>query len=91
MTTPRYAIALEYDGEHAPTVTATGEGEIAEAIIRIAQEYGIPLREDVQLATLLSELALGEEIPPVLYRVVAEVIAYTYFISGKVPVNHDKS
>ena len=37
------------------------------------------------LAALLSELELGEEIPPLLYRVVAEVIAYAYIISGKVP------
>lgn len=83
---PLRAIALEYDGENAPIVTAMGEGEIAEEIIRIAREHGVPLREDVKLATLLSELELGEEIPPLLYRVIAEVIAYTYIISGKMPL-----
>ena len=82
---PRRAIALQYDGDNAPLVTATGEGDIAQEIIRIAKEYGVPLREDVMLAALLSELELGEEIPPLLYRVIAEIIAYTYFIAGKVP------
>lgn len=76
---------MQYDGENAPTVTATGEGELAQEIIRIAKQHGVPLREDVMLAALLSELELGEEIPPLLYRVIAEVIAYTYFIAGKVP------
>jgi len=83
------AIALQYDGENAPTVTATGEGAIAEEIIRVAQEHGVPLREDVILAALLSELELGEEIPPLLYRVIAEVIAYAYIVSGKMPVIKD--
>lgn len=80
------AIALQYDGENAPTVTASGEGELAEEILRIAREHRIPLREDALLAELLSDLKLGEEIPPMLYRVIAEVIAYAYLVSGKVPV-----
>lgn len=86
---PLRAVALQYDGENAPIVTASGEGEIAEEIIRIAREHGVPLREDVMLASLLGELELGEEIPPLLYRVIAEVIAYTYVISGKVPAIKD--
>ncbi|MCX4192965.1 EscU/YscU/HrcU family type III secretion system export apparatus switch protein [Methylophaga sp. OBS1] len=81
------AIALQYDGENAPIVTASGEGAIAEEILRIAREHNIPLREDALLAELLSDLSLGEEIPPMLYRVIAEVIAYAYLVSGKVPVN----
>lgn len=81
------AIALQYDGENAPIVTATGEGDIAAEILRIAREHNIPLKEDALLADLLSDLNLGEEIPEVLYRVIAEVIAYAYLVSGKVPVN----
>lgn len=84
---PLRAIALQYDGENAPIVTASGEGAIAEEILRIAREHNIPLREDALLAELLSDLNLGEEIPPMLYRVIAEVIAYAYLVSGKVPVN----
>jgi len=82
---PLKAIALQYDGENAPVVTASGEGAIAEEIIRIAKEHGVPLREDAILAAFLSELDLGDEIPPLLYRVIAEVIAYAYLVSGKVP------
>jgi len=85
------AIALQYDGENAPTVTATGEGAIAEEIIRIAKEHGVPLREDAILAAFLSELDLGDEIPPLLYRVIAEVIAYAYLVAGKVPEIKDKN
>jgi flagellar biosynthesis protein len=81
------AVALQYDGDNAPIVTASGEGAIAEEILRIAREHNIPLREDALLAELLSDLNLGEEIPPMLYRVIAEVIAYAYLVSGKVPVN----
>lgn len=88
---PLQAIALQYDGENAPTVTASGEGAIAEEIIRIAQEHGVPLREDAMLAAFLSELNLGDEIPPLLYRVIAEVIAYAYLVSGKVPEIKDKN
>ncbi len=88
---PLRAIALKYDGENAPVVAATGEGKIAEEIIRIAREHGIPLREDAMLAELLSELELGEEIPQILYRVIAEVIAFAYLVSGKVPVIKDKN
>lgn len=88
---PMRAIALQYDGENAPTVTATGEGALAEEIIRIAREHNIPLRQDADLTALLKDLQLGEEIPPVLYRVIAEVIAYAYWVSGKVPENKDKN
>lgn len=90
-TKPMRAIALQYDGENAPTVTATGEGALAEEIIRIAREHNIPLRQDADLTALLKDLQLGEEIPPVLYRVIAEVIAYAYWVSGKVPVNKGKN
>ena len=89
-TEPLRAIALQYDGDNAPVITATGEGDIAQEIIRIAKEHGVPLREDVMLAALLSDLELGEEIPPLLYRVIAEIIAYTYFIAGKVPKEQSK-
>ena len=43
------------------------------------------------LAALLGELELGEEIPQTLYRVIAEVIAFAYMVSGKVPVINDKN
>lgn len=88
---PLRAIALHYDGENAPTISASGEGELAAEIIRIAKQHNIPLREDAALADMLKEMQLGDEIPESLYRVIAEVIAYAYIISGKDPENWRKS
>jgi len=76
-------VALMYDGENAPTVTAKGTGHIAEEILRIAEEHNIPLHEDAELVQLLSQLELGDEIPRALYVTIAQVIAFAYIISGK--------
>ncbi|MHB8346444.1 MAG: EscU/YscU/HrcU family type III secretion system export apparatus switch protein [Acidiferrobacterales bacterium] len=78
------AVALHYDGKGAPRVTAKGDGQVAERIIEIAREHGIPLREDADLLRLLSRVELGEEIPASLYVAVAEIIAFAYRLSGKV-------
>ena len=82
---PAVAVALHYDGSDAPHITAKGKGEIAGEILQIANEHDVPLEYDPQLAALLSQLPLGEEIPETLYRVVAEVIAFAYLVSGRMP------
>ncbi len=79
------AVALQYDGINAPAVTATGTGEIAEEIIAIAREHGVPLFENELLLELLAEISLGEEIPETLYLCIAQVIAFAYKIQGKFP------
>jgi flagellar biosynthesis protein len=79
------AVALHYDGIGAPSVTAKGRGEIAQKIIRLAQEHGVPIHEDPILVTALSHVPLGEEIPQALYVAVAEVLAFVYHLSGKTP------
>jgi flagellar biosynthesis protein len=79
------AIALKYDGENAPKLTAKGRGELAERILALAEEHNVPLHEDVELAALLSQIPLGDEIPQALYRAIAEVIAFAYLLSGKRP------
>lgn len=79
------AVALKYDGENAPKVTAKGSQDIAEQIIALAKKHNVPLSENKELVTLLSTLELGEEIPEVLYLAVAEVIAFAYMLKGKVP------
>ncbi len=84
-TPQKTAVALKYDGNDAPTITATGEGALAEEIIRIATEANVPLYENKDLVELLSKLELGDQIPDVLYRVIAEIIAFAYYIQGKVP------
>lgn len=78
------AVALFYDGRNAPRITAKGSDKVAQEIKRIAQENDVPLYEDIILAQVLSQIDLGEEIPRALYVAVAEVIAFTYMISGKV-------
>ena len=78
-------IALQYDKINAPTLTAKGNAELAEEIIRLAEEHGIPLYENSELVNILSKLDLGEEIPEVLYRVIAEIIAFAYHLQGKRP------
>lgn len=81
----KQAVALAYDGARAPVVTAEGSGDIAEQIIAIAREHGVPLFENSQLLALLQEIGLGEEIPETLYLCIAQVIAFAYKIQGKTP------
>jgi len=83
----KIAVALHYNKIDAPTITAKGFGDIADMILKIAQENNIPLHEDKDLVTLLSKLELGDEIPEMLYRAIAEIIAFSYMLTGKVPKN----
>lgn len=78
-------VALNYDGVTAPVLCAKGTGNIAEAIIALAKEHGIPIREEPELVDLLVKLKLDEEIPKELYIAVAETIAFAYMIKGKMP------
>lgn len=78
------AISLQYDGKNAPRVTAKGEDEIARQIQALAKEHDIPLYEDVVLAQVLSQIDLGEEIPRSLYVTVAQVIAFSYLMAGRI-------
>ena len=79
------AVALKYDGkkDKAPKVLAKGRGNIAEKIIDIAKEHHVPLYEDKNLIQILEALDLETEIPPELYRAVAEVLAFIYRLNGK--------
>jgi flagellar biosynthesis protein len=79
------AVALKYDGKNAPKVTAKGEGFTAQQILAIAEKHGVPLQNEPELARILAQVPLGEEIPQQLYIAVAEVIAFAYFIAGKSP------
>ncbi len=79
------AVALKYDNKKnkAPRVIATGRGDIAEKIIEVAKAHNVPLYEDKNLVQLLEALELETEIPPELYRAVAEVLAFIYRLNGK--------
>ena len=67
MSSTREAIALVYDGAQAPTLTAKGEGELAEQIIQLAIDYEVPIYENADLARMLTQLELGDQIPEALY------------------------
>ena len=79
------AVAIEYGLNDAPVVTASGRGELAKEIIETAQKAGVPIHEDKDLVSLLSMLELDEQIPESLYRVVAEVLVYSYWLRGMKP------
>jgi len=83
------AIALYYDEKNAPRVTAKGEGAIARQIMALAEEHNIPLEDDPELAALLAQIPLGDEIPETLYLAIAEVIAFAYIVAGKFPADYD--
>lgn len=74
------AVALQYGvSDSAPVIVASGMGHLAEKILDVAQENGVPIYEDNSLATILSQLNLGQEIPEELYRAVVEI--YVYFLN----------
>ena len=74
------AVALQYGTDDAaPVVVASGMGYLAEKIVDVAQENGVPVYEDDSLATMLSQLKLGQPIPPELYQAIVEI--YVYFLN----------
>jgi flagellar biosynthesis protein len=79
------AVALRYDPEkdQAPVVIAQGRGYIAQRIRELARESGVPLKEDSELVEYLMALDLYEEIPPELYAVIAEILAFIYSMDKK--------
>lgn len=82
---PCTAVALKYDvsEDTAPVVVAKGRGWLADRIVALAREAGVPVREDPELVEYLSVLDLYQEIPPQLYEVVAEILAFVYRLDKK--------
>lgn len=77
------AVALAYQtGDLAPKVVAKGRGLIAEEIISRAREHGVFVHESKELVSLLMQVDLDKHIPPTLYRVVAELLAWLYHIDA---------
>lgn len=73
------AIALSYANKNqAPVVVAKGYGAVADSIIQRARENGLYVHESAELVKLLMQVRLDDEIPPQLYFVVAEVLAWLY-------------
>src|SRR5437868_22342 len=76
----RQAVALRYqpDQDPAPKLVAKGQGAVADKILQLAQAHGIPIRQDKNLVQVLALLQLDQEIPPSVYRAVAEILAFIY-------------
>jgi flagellar biosynthesis protein len=85
---PLQAVALRYTpGEDAaPRLTAKGRGAVAEKILALARQHGVPIRQDRNLVQVLARLDLDQEIPPGVYRAVAEILAFVYRLSLEKPV-----
>jgi flagellar biosynthesis protein len=82
----RSAVALAYHaGGQAPQVVASGKGAVAERIIELARENGVYVHESRELVALLMDVELDSEIPPSLYRAVAELLAWLYQIEAALP------
>jgi len=79
------AVALKYQTETdaAPKVTAKGEGLVAERIIQLARENQVPIKEDPDLVQILSQVDINKEVPPSVYKVVAELLAFVYKLNSK--------
>ncbi len=69
------AVALKYNPEkdYTPIVVASGHGHVAEKIINLADENGVPVFRDDSAAALLTMLNVGQGIPPELYQLVAGI------------------
>ena len=83
-------VALEYNGQQAPLVTAKGAGLVAEQILQLANEHDIPIISNPAVTQLLSQVELGEEIPRQLYVAVAEILSFAYMLCGKMPANYEQ-
>jgi flagellar biosynthetic protein FlhB len=85
-----FAVAIRYDSElmSAPRVLAKGKNYLALRIRQIALDHEVPIVENQPLAQALYKAAdVGQEIPPHLYRAVAEVLAYIYKLMHPAPRN----
>ncbi|MCB2099439.1 MAG: EscU/YscU/HrcU family type III secretion system export apparatus switch protein [Rhodobacterales bacterium] len=86
---PAAAVALTYDADtdRAPRIVAGGRGAIAEQILEIAFAHGVKVREDADLAEMLSAIDIDSEIPVEAFAAVAEILAYVYRANGQMGGN----
>lgn len=83
------AVAVRYEAAtmQAPKVLAKGAHRVAERIVAVAREHGVPIVQNVALArSLYRGVEVGQEIPPDLYLAMAEVLAYVYSLRDREPV-----
>lgn len=83
------AVALKYDinKNNAPVVIASGCGYIANKVVEIAEDSGVPIYKDDSLSILLSQLDIGSEVPDELFNAIVDI--YVYFLNFKPDINND--
>ncbi len=87
----RTAVALAYGAaDGAPRVVAQGRGLMADEIIRVAREHQVFVHQSTELVALLMQVDLDREIPPALYRAIAELLAWLYQVDAVSPKNNQR-
>ncbi len=79
------AAALKYDDgrDFAPRVTALGRGYLAKRMVKEAESQRVQVVRDEGLSPMLHRLSVGDAIPEELYRVVAEILTFVYWMDGR--------
>ena len=79
----RRAVALRYErGEaRAPRVVAKGAHDVAQRVVALAEEHGVPIQSDPDLVELLSASEIGDEVPEEVYAAVARLLAFLWGLS----------
>lgn len=77
------AVALQHMAEGLPRIVATGQGAVAEQILELAFANGVKVRQDADLAEILSVIDIDSEIPIEALAAVAEILAHVYRANGR--------
>lgn len=85
------AVKQNEDAGHAPQVIAGGKGRVAEQILEIAFSQGIRVREDADLAQMLSVVDIESEIPLEAFATVAEILTYVYEANNALNPDHEQN
>ena len=85
------AIALEYGENPVPLIVATGRELLAQEIVEEARRQGVPVMRDPLLAARLAELPVDSSIPLDVYRAVAVVLSWVYWMEGREPQRRPSS
>lgn len=85
------ALGYEAGTDHAPKLLAHGKGHAARRILELAEEHDLPIRQDPTLVSILGALDVGAEIPPDLYGVIAEVLAWAYHVDNAAAPSHRRA
>lgn len=79
------ALSIYYDGKNAPNLAMKGYNHLADLIIKKAKDEGILIHKDEHLFKRMEQMEIGEQIPPTMYVIIAELIAFSYILRGKFP------